>query len=94
MGLFVAETNEMPGQCRNSDVCACHAVRGHQGWSEMWETHPHHHCRGRMGKQRTGLVNPDFSSPDGEGRSVLPVQEWGFGLWEPNMEVMGCEGKL
>lgn len=28
-----------------------------------------------------------------EGASCR-LQEWGFGLWEPNMEVAGCEGKL
>lgn len=73
------QTSEVLGQRRNGDVCACPAVPRHQGWSEMWETHPHHHCRGRVGKQRTGLVNPDFSSPDGEGRSVLLAP--GVGIW-------------
>lgn len=50
--------------------------------------------QGRAGPAEGRAGKPRLPRPAGEGGASCWLQEWGFGLWEPNMEVAGCEGKL
>lgn len=93
--LLHRPTSKVLGQCRNSAVCACHAVPGHQGRSEMRETPPPPTTAGagRVSRGPGCLTQTSQGLTEKEGASSR-LQEWGLGLWEPSVEVAGCEGKL
>ena len=94
LGLSVAQTDAQSAWSAPKQRClCCRAVPGVRGGQRRGGATPPP-LQGPAGPAEAGLVNPDFPGPAGEGGASCRPQEWGFGLWEPNMEVAGCEGKL